>query len=457
MPRGGRAPASDWAWELDEFAGARQEIAQLPDDPLQAIIGELLARYVEERAGTPICSGWCSNCPAGPACAAGAKRTRAPASRRSAWPISWPFALVLERLYGEQLVRRIWDLPLSLAALGRLFRRHAAELQVRHAFGKQELPEDLLKRCPLLASPGRRASNWRAAAGSWPPPLPPRSRDDGEPRTSKRAGRLAAFRPRASGSVWAGGNCARSLTAGAQALLDCAASLSRDQRGQVWLLAYEHHYRQQIFAALAANHGRMPRRWPARPKRSSSSAWTTARKARAATSKKSIRLSKPSAPPVSSACRCSGRASTTRRRAPVPDRRTPDERRSRRSAERQRGGTAAHQRRRTAPAWRERLHQGSRRGWLQAALLTAAAGPVALLALLARTLAPARFGRRSRASARPSTSLWRRAATDRRRPAKPSRRQRRAPRLGFSEEEQVARVGGFLRSIGLTSTSRHWC
>ena len=33
-------------------------------------------------------------------------------------------------------------------------------------------------------------------------------------------------------------------------------ALTDDQRGLLWLLAYEHHYRQQIFAALHANHGR---------------------------------------------------------------------------------------------------------------------------------------------------------------------------------------------------------
>jgi uncharacterized protein YbcC (UPF0753/DUF2309 family) len=58
------------------------------------------------------------------------------------------------------------------------------------------------------------------------------------------------------------GLCARELremgAVGAAALHACAVSLSADERGRVWLLAYEHHYRQQILAALIANHGRAP-------------------------------------------------------------------------------------------------------------------------------------------------------------------------------------------------------
>lgn len=39
-------------------------------------------------------------------------------------------------------------------------------------------------------------------------------------------------------------------------LLLLAGQLDGHQRGHAWLLAYERHYREQIFAALAANYGR---------------------------------------------------------------------------------------------------------------------------------------------------------------------------------------------------------
>jgi formate hydrogenlyase subunit 3/multisubunit Na+/H+ antiporter MnhD subunit len=111
-----------------------------------------------------------------------------------------------------------------------------------------------------------------------------------------------------------------------------------------------------------------------------------------------------------------------------------------------------HQRRRRLRlTWHERLHQGSRRGCLQAAAVTAAAAPIALLTLLARTIAPGRLGQllgRSRDTFEkplPGALQPTAEAAEASRVASAD-----APRLGFSEDEQVARVGGFLRSIGLT-------
>jgi uncharacterized protein YbcC (UPF0753/DUF2309 family) len=111
-----------------------------------------------------------------------------------------------------------------------------------------------------------------------------------------------------------------------------------------------------------------------------------------------------------------------------------------------------HQRRRRLRlTWHERLHQGSRRGCLQAAAVTAAAAPIALLTLLARTIAPGRLGQllgRSRDTFEkplPGALQPTAEAAEASRVASAD-----APRLGFNEDEQVARVGGFLRSIGLT-------
>ncbi len=111
-----------------------------------------------------------------------------------------------------------------------------------------------------------------------------------------------------------------------------------------------------------------------------------------------------------------------------------------------------HQRRRSLrQRWQEGLQQSSRRGWLVASLLTVAAGPPALCALLARTLAPGRFAR--------LLTRWREAfeqpvAGELALTAVGSEAARAAsadsPRAGFSEAEQVARIGGFLRTIGLT-------
>ncbi len=212
----------------------------------------------------------------------------------------------------------------------------------------------------------------RAAAGR----RSPRLRRRAAPTRGAR-GRLAAVPPGAAARACRARACAK-WPAGGQALLRLRRSLSADQRGLVWLLAYEHHYRQQILAALAANHGRVPA-LPASARRSSCSAWTIARRARAATWRKSIRRSRPSAPPASSACRCSGRGSMTKRRRPsARSSCAPSQCRARAGPARRRGAHRRHRRaRRLRLAWRERLHQGSRRGWLQAALLTVAAARLA--------------------------------------------------------------------------------
>jgi uncharacterized protein YbcC (UPF0753/DUF2309 family) len=116
-----QSAASDWAWELDEFVGARQEIAQLPDDPLLTIIGELLELGIQDASWDAYLQrlvlelpGWAGMC-----C------WREAHPRAGEPPVALAdflaVRLVLERLYGEQLIRRIWDLPLSLATLGDYF------------------------------------------------------------------------------------------------------------------------------------------------------------------------------------------------------------------------------------------------------------------------------------------------------------------------------------------------
>jgi len=448
--------ANDWGWELDEFVGARQEVAQLPEQPLPAIIGELLTLGVEEANWEAYLQrlvlelpGWAGMC-----C------WREAHPRPDEPPVSLAdflaVRLLLERLYAEQLIRRIWDLPLSLTALGDYFAANAAELRVRHAFGKNELSEELLAAAsPYLASP---CGNWQEFAALLGSSFPPGSAETqggelSDDQRTERAGLAAWPLFLLAQRLGLGGRQLRDLApAGAQALLDCAASLSREQRGQVWLLAYEHHYRQQIFTTLAANHGRA-----GALSGKAKAQFVFCMDDREEGSRRHLEEVNPAFETFGAAgffgvpmlwqglddeaptalCPIVVRP-TNAIREEVP---------SASEAQQQ-----AHQRRRRLRlAWRERLHQGSRRGWLQAALLIAAAGPLALLALLARTLVPARFAalltRHRDAFDQPLAANLQLSADD----TEASRlASAEAPRLGFSEEEQVARVGGFLRSIGLT-------
>ncbi|MBK7953878.1 MAG: DUF2309 domain-containing protein [Candidatus Accumulibacter sp.] len=436
----------DWAWELDEFAGARHDLEQLPDDPWQLIADELLQLGVDESRWFAYLQRLVMELPGW----AGMSYWRECHSRAGDPPVSLTDLLavrvVLERLYAEQLVRRIWGLPLD--ELGDYFRSHPAELSVRHAVGTRPWPDEVLDLVrPHLLS-GATGSGWQLLA---------------DRLTESRIADAAAVDEEAL-AAWPlfvlaqrlglGGNDLRAIgTDGVAALLACAVSLSDEQRGLVWLLAYEHHYRQQILAALSANHGRVPalsgkamaqlvfcmddrEEGTRRHLEEVNPAYETFGAAgffgvpmlwQGLDDELPSALCPVVVRPQNAVCEA------------VPA-----------------GSEVAYrqhqQRRRLRLAARERLHQGSRRGWLQASLLTVVAAPAALLGLLARSLAPARLGalleRWRDAFDRPLAGALQLTAAS----AEAARvATADTPRLGFSEDEQVARVGGFLRSIGLSS------
>ena len=440
----------DWAWELDEFTGARGELEQLPDEPLQAIAGELLrlgvapVRYPAylQRLALEL-PGW-----------AGMFHWRDSHRRPDEAPVSLAgllaVRLVLERLHAEQLLRRLWGLPLRCSELADYFAAHPEELSVRHAFGCGLLSEDLLAAVsPHLTS---RAADVTA---DWPRFAA--SLAESQATAAFAAGRRAL-------AAWplfilaqrlglAGRELREIGVSGAAALLRCAASLSREQRGELWLLAYERHYRQQILAALAANHGRAPA-----SSRRPEAQFVFCMDDREEGSRRHLEEVNPAFETFGAAgffgvpilwqgiddevpaalCPIVVRpANAIREEVPA-------------------GAEVAHRqhrrRRQRRLDWQERVHQGGRRGWLRSSLLTVAAAPAALLALLARTLAPGRFGalleRRREAFDQPLPGVPTLTAA----PAEATRvASADQPRLGFSEDEQLARVGGFLRSIGLTA------
>lgn len=439
----------DWAWELDEFAGARQEIEQLPDEALAAIASELARLGVDaanwgatlQRLALEL-PGW-----------AGMFHWRAAHARADEQPVSLADFLavrvVLERLCAEQLVRRVWGLPLNLGELGDYFVAHPAELSVRHAVGSGRLAEDLLGEVsPYLASASADAVfPWQQFATRLAER--PTAEGSASDRQALAAWPLFVLAQRL-------GLAARELreigAAGVDVLLACAGSLSRDQRGYLWLLAYEHHYRQQILAALVANHGRAP----ALAGRAEAQ-FVFCMDDREEGSRRHLEEVNPAVETFGAAGFFGVPLLWQGLDDEAPSALCPIVVRPTNAVREEvaAGAEAAHRqhrrRRQMRLDWQERLHQGSRRGWLPALLVTAAAGPGALLALLARTLAPARFGsllqRQRDAFDQPLPGVLRltAAAAEASRVASADQ-----PRLGFSEDEQLARVGGFLRSIGLT-------
>ncbi len=439
---------ADWGWELDELMAAREEIAALPDDPVDTIARELMhlgpneaywGDYLERLAlELPGWSGmflWHDRHGGGAA--------DAPVAMADYLAVR----LVLERLCCEDLVRRTWGLPLFLSELGDHFLTHPAELWVRHARFSGQLGEvDAHEAQRLIDSaPGNAADDWvrladRAAStvamsegGDWRWPLFVLAQCLG----------IDAGRLRAAG------------VAGASALL-AATRLDADTRGYVWLLAYEIHYREQVFAALAANHAR--------------------RSATAATAR-----------PVGQLVFCmDDREEGTRRHleevnpaldtygaagffgVPMYWRGLDDEAPTalcpvvvtpqNEVREEPRGDTGEAQASRHAArrnwrlGWRGRLHGATRDTPLAMPLLAPLAGPLALGAMAMQTLAPATLGEwwtrwRSRFDGQVPTRL---AVTATNPVCEAGDAPvADAPRAGFTDAEQVERVAAFLASIGL--------
>jgi uncharacterized protein YbcC (UPF0753/DUF2309 family) len=164
--------------------------------------------------------------------------------------------LALECLAAERLCRETWDIAADLTAIRRYGRTHPHEFYARQALAAGGLPEFLADAVQRLAQlPGTRSGrhrDWAELAV-----VIARWRDD--PR--------ATAAPTAHGEGWRlfrlaqhlgleGNELRRLPSRRIGGLLDALDRLPAQRRGYLWLWAYERHYRDRLFAALAANHGR---------------------------------------------------------------------------------------------------------------------------------------------------------------------------------------------------------
>ena len=434
--------AVDFAWELDELPGVREEIAWLTEDPLATLVQELTTLvgdqalwfgYVERLAlEMPGWSGmllW---------------RERHP-ERGDGTPVRLldylAVRVLLERLLTEDLVRRLTGATRSREELAAHFAARPGEFAVRHALRSQALPEDLARAAQSLRLAHERGivaeHDWEelaAAIAQW------RRGGDG------RLGRTWRLFHLAGELGLAAVNMRKLGSAGAAALLAVADSLTPLRRGEIWLLAYEGHYRQQLFAALAANHGR-----------SAVAAVASAQAIFCMDDREegSRRHLEEIAPTVETY----GAAGFFG--VPMLWQGVDDERPTalcpvvvqpaHRVREKATSGGEEHARRREwRLGWAERFLQGTRRNALTAPLLVAAAAPVALASLAAATLAPGWFGETlGRWRRQFDTSVTSELALGA--PADSTPASAEAPRDGFTDDEQAARVAAFLRMIGLTA------
>lgn len=432
---------SDAFWEIGDLHSIRDEIAHLPDDPVDVLLAEL-ARLLPDEAHWPVYlerlaleqPGWSGMF---------LWRDRHPGfggGSRIAMVDYLAVRVLLERLLCEDLLRRLTGSALEFDELQGYYLAAAAEFYVRAALRRGDLPEELQDAAARLCQPDE------AAAVD-------------EQKWAEMAARIAAAHPAASSAAWRLAGLLRRLALppaalaaltpeAAQRLLAVAAEPDDATRGQLWLLAYERHYREQILAGLRANQYRQF----AVP--APSAQVVMCMDDREEGTRRHLEEIAPDIvtygaagffgvpmwwqglddPEKSALC-------------PVVVQPTHLVRETVRPAAA--AGLARHvAQREKRLRWRERLYQATRRQALGGPLLTALAGVPALAALTATTLAPGWFGAavkrwRTWYEGRLPTQLALTAAEAN--PGTPEQ-----PQAGFTDLEQVDRVAAFLRMIGLT-------
>ena len=435
--------ACDIVWGLDELPDARDEIAWLPADPVDALADELprlvpdaalwqgyLERLALELPGWSGMFLW---------------RERNPA-RGDGTPVAMADYLavrvILERLLVEDLTRRLCGSALDVDGLRAWCAAHPARFFVRDALRSGALDEGLQDRAARLAAEGGDEAAWEELAEA--------IADDAAQRQAAAGARARRLRELLVALAVPVAEAERLDAAAAAALLAGAGELDDLQRGHVWLLAYERRYRETLLAALAANRGR--RRRPPAP---------TAQVVMCMDDREegTRRHLEEIAPDIhtygaagffgvamawrglddaamSAQCPVVVQPVHAVAEVAMPDTAAAAERR--------------HHRRRWRLAWRERIVQGTRRAPLAGPLLGALAAPPAVAALVAGTLAPGWFGAamrgwRERFDGAVATRLALTADVPAPAPAP------EAPQAGFTDDEQAERVANFLRMIGLTA------
>lgn len=433
----------DLAWELAELSGARDELAWLPEDAFAALLQELATLVPDEQAWFPYVERLALELPGWSGMFLW--RDRHP-ERGDGTPVNMvdylAVRVVLERLLTEDLLRRLTGAAMTLNDLHDHFAARPAEFYVRHGLRVLALPEELAHAAEALINPAAER-----------PPV-------GDAPWRQLARRIARWQETESAAptAWAHYALLRRLGLAAETVAAWTdlqvAELQREAtaiaglgRREVWLLAYETHYRQQIFSALAANHGRC--RPQVRPRVQA----VLCMDDREEGTRRHLEELAPDietfgaagffgvpmlwqglddAQPVALCPVVVRPAHLVREEALAAD-----------------AGRRHGERRGRRLQWREHLLQGTGRASLAAPMLAAVAAPGALAALAANILLPAWAGEvarrwRDRFEGRPATRPQVTA------PAGSPPATADAPRAGLTDDEQAAWVLGFLRMIGLT-------
>ena len=364
--------------------------------------------------------------------------------------------LVLENIFAHRITARLWRVEPSLDMLRWYFHHNLSEFLVRRSLFGGRLPEYLASPAQQLAhspdghSLATASDAWsQLARRTWTWQQSPASARTGEHSVYRSGWRLFRL---AQHLGWSGGRIRALSSFQLEEIFATLNRLDPETFGFFWLRAYERHYREVLFNALDANRGRG--RWATRGERPDAQL-VFCMDDREEAFRRHLEEINPRIETLGAAAHFG-----------VPHwwRGLDDEGRtglcpvvlvpSHEVRERPRTGTDAvareHKRRR---GWRmlagNGLHQELRRNLLSSTLGIAAAAPLAGLGLAAKTLAPRLFGQwtrklQSRFEPPVATELDFVAQHPKAAPSPQDVQQ------GFSTEEQITRIGGFLRAMGIT-------
>lgn len=447
----------DPEWIIGSIPEWQDHLESLPDDPLESIIAELIrmdlpkdrwVRYLEIKAlELPGWSGmflW---------------RHLHPGYEDQAQPVQMldylAVRMVLERLLAQRVCRDLWQIEPGLKTLRGYFHANPDELLVRYTLFNSRLPEYLSSMTQKLVNNQRSLitpQHWQQLAQAiwvWQQ-SPAADRPTGYSvfRSGWRLFRLAQHL----------GLCADDIRQmdeqQLQNIFYCVDKLDAEQRGFIWLQAYELQYRDELFTAVAANHQRG--RWQERSEEISAQL-IFCMDDREEGTRRHLEEIDPSVETLGAAAHfgvpnlwCGIDSEQPEGLTPVvyePVHLINEHAHSGQDAK-----LAQHKKRRQLRfSIGKLLHQEIRRNLLSSALLIVASAPAALLTLTLKMLAPqstGKLGRKLREGYDLSieTGVTLTAAEDADPAPTPSH-----PRAGFTDDEQLQRVAPFLQNLGLTS------
>lgn len=247
------------AWVFDEMPDWGEQLQELPKNSLDAIVAELLALGLAEDLWPDYLERLCQEIPGWSGMFAWRQSHPGYGGSQAGFQLADYLAvrLILERLFARRLCLRTWKIAPNLFFLRWYFQNNTSELLVRYAIFNQSLPDSIISRAQWLlgqwGAPSSSIEDWQAVAHliwTWR-----RSSSAG------KAGQHSLFHSgwrlfRLTQHLGFSGSFLRTLPrAQVENMLACLDRLTLEKSGYLWLQAYEKHYRDPLFSAVAYNHG----------------------------------------------------------------------------------------------------------------------------------------------------------------------------------------------------------